>query len=84
MADLPGIGDIVDYALNEGPREGEIRPAIVVRVAPMPADAPAGFMPTVGLRILTDGGDQLPDLAWAQPTYSEQAKPGCWSWPPKA
>lgn len=42
------VGDIVHYVLKEGPRSGECRPAMVVRVQDPATD-------TVVLEVFTDG-----------------------------
>jgi|ERR1044071_4969992 hypothetical protein len=52
------IGDIVHYVIQDGPRQGECRPAIVTRlVYPEDAKAENADIPTATVQVFTDGRD---------------------------
>ncbi len=82
---LPSIGRIVHYVLEDGPNAGEHRPAIIVKVWGPPDGQPT---PTTAcqLQVFTDspGGevynDQLPPVLWKS-SRSQGTGPGSWHWP---
>ena len=85
----PSIGRIVHYVLPEGPRRGEVRPAIIVRRFTM---IDPHVRPNVGmcnLQVLLDGGNDgleggLGGVVWkGSVLYSEAQTPGTWHWPPR-
>jgi hypothetical protein len=75
-------GRIVHFVMDSGPREGDHRPAIVVRVW----DKTAGY---VNLQVFTDSTNDGPENAsgvvWkGSRSYSETKEPGTWHWIEKA
>lgn len=88
MAQEPSVGRIVHYVLPSGPRQGEIRPAIITRVWQKLDYAPAPGMSN--LTVFRDQSDDL-DPAYNPPGntpyvagsvyYSADKAPGTWHWP---
>jgi hypothetical protein len=77
------IGDQVLYVLEDGPSEGEVRPAVVVRLW---SDFTKSDNPFVQLQVFTDGlndGNQYAGgIAWkTSRQYFEDKKPGTWHFP---
>jgi len=80
-------GSIVNYVLPDGRSQGEIRPAIVVRVwrNVSPELIEQGYS---NLVVFIDGTNDYPDAdghtIWAtSKVYSEGIEPGTWHWPVK-
>jgi hypothetical protein len=88
----PSVGRTVHYVLDEGPSQGQHRPAVIVRVWGE-EDARAGTLPvsalgTVQLQVLTDSGrdggfnDELPQVMWRSSVpHDESGSEGSWHWP---
>lgn len=77
----PTLGRTVLFTLESGPSSGQQRPAIVVATDKKDPGS-------VTLQVFTDGdgapnvGDGLPGVfRQAKVPYSEEPKPGTWSWP---
>lgn len=86
----PSIGRIVHYVLPEGPRRGEIRPAVIVRVF-TGVDAPIN-PGMCNLQVLLDGGNDgleggLGGVVWKgsvlHSAATEAPVAGTWHWPPR-
>jgi hypothetical protein len=89
VSTFPGLaeGKIVNYVLPDGRSQGEIRPAIIVRVwRNVPPDLiEQGYS---NLVVFVDGTNDYPDTQgctiWATSrVYSDDKEPGTWHWPAK-
>lgn len=87
------VGDIVGYVLDEGPKAGLTRPAIVVHnwyadaaVDPESGEAATLDPGTLQLQVFADGdgkpwNDGLPNVFWeTSVVYDEDEEPGTWHW----
>lgn len=79
---LPSIGRIVHYVLEGGPKAGEHRPAIIVKVwedPPRPTSACQlqVFMDGDGTPSMNDGA---PNVVWLT-SRLQGTGPGTWHWP---
>jgi hypothetical protein len=81
---VPSVGRIVHYVLEDGPHKGEHRPAIIVKVWAEPGQEQPGT--ACQLQVFTDGNGQpeyndgLPPVLWK--TSRQQGDwPGSWHWP---
>lgn len=80
---IPSIGRVVHYVLNEGRNAGDHRPATIVRVW---GDQPDSL---VNLQVLTDSNaeansnDCLPQVLWKTSVSFDSTgeKPQTWHWP---
>jgi hypothetical protein len=70
----PSIGRIVHYCLESGPKEGEYRPAIIVKV---------WSETCVNLQVFTDNdNDNLPNAYWVTSALEgEVGTKRTWCWP---
>ena len=80
---VPSIGRLVHYVLEDGPSKGQHRPALIVRVWGDPTN-PESY---VNLQVFVDGTNDGPyanGMAWrtsVQPDHSATPQPHTWHWP---
>jgi hypothetical protein len=80
---VPSVGRVVHYVLDEGPYKGEHRPATIVRVWGTDANA------SVNLQVLTDSdaegryNDCLSPVLWRTTVMRDDSgeRPGSFHWP---
>lgn len=74
----PTVGRIVHYTLPAGRGEGQVRPAIVVRIW-------GGDHPSIQLQVFTDSdNDGLPPIVWktsVTESNTGESELGRWHWP---